>query len=72
MRAATLFDLGQQVPPTLTLTLTQTLWSNQRLDAVASEGSRLIRPTWMLCLETLNIDWTLIGPARDAVGNCIT
>ena len=26
------------------------------------EGSRLIRPAWMLCLEILNVDWTLIGP----------
>ena len=46
----------------LTLTLTRTLWSDQCLDAVACEGSRLIRPAWMLCLEILNVDWTLIGP----------
>ena len=36
---------------TQTLTLTRTLWGDQCLDAVAGEGSRLIRPTWMLCLE---------------------
>ena len=60
--------------PTRTLTLisTRTLWSGQCLDAVACEVSRLIRPTWMLCLEILNVDWALIGPARDAVGYCIT
>ena len=58
---------------TLTRTLARTLlWSDQCLDAVAREGSRLIRPTWMLCLERLNVDWTLIGPARDAVGYCVT
>ena len=26
----------------------------------------------MLCLEILYVDWTAIGPARDAVGYCIT
>ena len=36
---------------TLTLTLTLTLWGDQCLDAVACEGSRLIRPTRMPCLE---------------------
>ena len=38
---------------TLTLTLTRTLWGDQCLDAVACEGSRLIRPTRTLCLEGL-------------------
>ena len=38
---------------TLPLTFTRTLWSAQCLDAVAFESSRLIRPTWMLCLERL-------------------
>ena len=54
-----------------TRTRTQTLRSDQCLDAVACEGSRLIRTTWMLCLELLNVDWTLVGPAREAVGHCI-
>ena len=27
------------------------LWDDQCLDAVACEGSRLIRPIWLLCLE---------------------
>ena len=48
------------------------LWSDQCFDAVACEGPRSIRPTWMLCLEILNVDWTLIGSGRDAVGYCIT
>ena len=26
----------------------------------------------MLCVERLHVDWTLIRPARDAVGYCIT
>ena len=55
---------------TLTRARTRTLWSDQCLDAVACEGSRLIRRTWMLCLEILNVDWKFIGPARDAVGHC--
>ena len=38
---------------TLTLTLIGTLWGDQCLDAVACEGSRLIRPIWLLCLERL-------------------
>ena len=38
---------------TLTLTLTRTLWGDQCLDAVACEGSRLIRATWFLCVERL-------------------
>ena len=38
---------------TLTLTLTRTLWGDQCLDAVACEGSRLIRPARMLCLKGL-------------------
>ena len=38
---------------TLSLALTRTLWGDRCLDAVACEGSRLIRPTWMLCLERL-------------------
>ena len=38
---------------TLTLTLTRTLWDDQCLDAVACEGSRLIRATWFLCVEIL-------------------
>ena len=39
-----------------TQTLTRVLWGDQCLDAVACEGSitRLIRPTWMLCLERLH------------------
>ena len=41
---------------------TRTLWSDQRLDAVACEGSSLSLTTWMLCLQILNVDWTLIGP----------
>ena len=58
---------------TLTRTLARTLlWSDQCLDAVAREGSRLIRPAWMLCLKIFNVDWTLMGPPRDAVGYCIT
>ena len=48
-------------------TLTRTLWSDQCLDAVGCESSRLTRPAWMLCLKIPNVDWTLIGPARDAV-----
>ena len=46
--------------PTLTLTRTRTrtLWSDQCLDVVACEGSRLIRPTWTLWLEIYS---TLIG-----------
>ena len=51
---------------------TRTLWGDQCLDAVTCKGSRLIRPTWMLCLELLNVDWALIGPARDAAGYCTT
>ena len=38
---------------TLTLTLIGTLWGDQCLDAVACEGSRLIWPIWLLCLERL-------------------
>ena len=38
---------------TLTLSLTLTLWGDVCLDAVACEGSRLIRPARMLCLEGL-------------------
>ena len=57
---------------TLTVTLTRTRWSDQCLDAVPCESSNLIRPTWMLCVERLHVDWTLIRPARDAVGYCIT
>ena len=73
MRTPGLFDLGEQAPPDPNpnpITLTRTLWSDQCLDAVACEGSRLIRRTWMLCLEILNVDWKFIGPARDAVGHC--
>ena len=58
----------QRPTRTLTLSLIGMLRSAQCLDAAAWEGSRLIRPTWMLCLERLYVDWTLIGPARDAVG----
>ena len=39
-----------------TLALTRTLGSDQCLDAVAGEGSWLIRATWMLCLELLDVD----------------
>ena len=39
--------------PTLTLTLTWTLWRDQCLDAMACEGSRSIRPARVLCLEGL-------------------
>ena len=53
-------------------TRTRRLWSNQCLDAVACEGSRLIHTTWMLCLKILNVNWMLIGLARDAMGHCIT
>ena len=42
------------------------------MDAVAYEGYNLIRTTWILCLERLNVHWTLISPARDSVGYCIT
>ena len=35
---------------TRTLTLIGTLWGDQCLDAVACEGSRLIRPARVLCL----------------------
>ena len=42
------------------------------MDAVACEGSRLARPAWMLCSEIRSVDWTLIGPARDAVVYCVT
>ena len=38
---------------TLTLTLIGTLWGDQCLHAGAWEGSRLIRPTWLLCLERI-------------------
>ena len=57
---------------TLTLTLTRTLWGDQCLEAVACEGSRLIRPAWILCLEILNVDWTLIGPLGVLWGFYIT
>ena len=36
---------------TLIHTLIGMLWGDQCLDAVAREGSRLIRPIWLLCLE---------------------
>ena len=71
MRTPRLFDLGQHLPTDPNpITLTLTLRNDQCLDAVAREGSRLIRLTWMLCLERLNVDWTLIEPTRDAVGYC--
>ena len=34
--------------------------------------ARLIRPTWMRCLKIFDVDWTLIGPARDALRYFIT
>ena len=40
-------------PLRLTLTLIRTLWGDQCLDAVAREGSRLIKLIWLLCLERL-------------------
>ena len=49
--------------PTLTLILPRALWGNQCLDAVVCDSSRLIRPFWMLCLDS-----KLIRPALDAVG----
>ena len=70
MRALSLFDLGKHVPanpnpnPNLDPNV---IWSEQCLDAVACEGCRFIRPTSMLYMEIFNVDWTLIGPARDAV-----
>ena len=39
--------------PNPTQTLIGMLWGDQRLDAVAGEGSRLIRPIWLLCVERL-------------------
>ena len=38
---------------TLTLTLIGKLLGDQCLDAVTCEGSRLIRPIWLLCVERL-------------------
>ena len=49
-------------------TRTRTLWSDPCFDAVAGEGSRLIRPTWMLFLlfvntqqRWLDVDWAGSG-----------
>ena len=39
--------------PNPTQTLIGMLWGDQCLDAVACEGSRLIRPIWLLCVERL-------------------
>ena len=58
MRTPVCFMLVYRSHPTRTLTLTRTrtLMSDQCLDAVACEGSRLIHPTWILCLEGLQVD----------------
>ena len=53
--------------PNLTQTLSRMRWGEQCLDAVACEGSRLIRPLWLLCVERLYFN-KLIRSARDAVG----
>ena len=39
--------------PNPTQTLIGMLWGDQWSDAVACEGSRLIRPIWLLCVERL-------------------
>ena len=75
MRAPSLFDLGKHVPPDAKPNPNldpKAIWSDQCLDAVACEGFKFIYATLTLCLEVLNVDWTLIGPARDAVGWYIT
>ena len=41
---------------TLILTLIETLWGDQYLDSVACEGSRSIRPIWLLCSGRLEVD----------------
>ena len=38
---------------TLTKTLIRMLWGKQCSDTVACEGSRLIRPVWLLCCERI-------------------
>ena len=59
MRTLSLFYIGYYVPLcTRTAQRTdtdtpQTLWGDQCLDDMACEGSMLIRPTLMLCLEIL-------------------
>ena len=40
--------------PNPTQTLIGMLWGDQCLDAVACDGSRLIRPIWLLCVERLS------------------
>ena len=50
-----LFETGKAHHPTRTRTRTQTLWGDRCLDAVACEGSGLIWPARMLCLEELKV-----------------
>ena len=55
--------------PTRTLTLTRTLWGELRLNAVACEGSRLIRPKGMLWMGGAYFQTRAPGCAYNVFGS---